>query len=306
MRVSVAAALIAALLTSAGIAEGTSPPVSKQLEQRALAVLRDALANGKEWVKVHAAESLVWTGHPEGVYKTFLRERDSAEPPYRIGVWRVLAQSAPSEAERQLYRDRILKAFLDSNGPDRLHAVETLAKLGCAVRPEELLRVANEETGSLQAYARWVLANSGAAEDETAFVALLDAEDKQVCGCVAYGLRFFDKLRPASRAKLRDVVTKTLPSSVEPASIYLLGAWFVHGPARERPKVKPLLVEYAERGTKGEKREACAAFGRVRDPADVPLLTRLLDDAEMDVRAGAAETLLRITRGQRRLPKGAC
>lgn len=251
-------------------------------EDESLAVLRDALANGTEWVKVHAAESLIWTGHPEGVRGVFLKELDGAQPPYRIGVWRVLAQGAEGEA----YLDKIRGAFLDVDGPDRLHAVETLAKLGCAERPVELQRVAREEVGSFQVYARWALANSGTAKDEAALAGLLDSDDAGVRGCVAYALRFFERLRPESYAKLKGC---TLNAS----NVYLLSALYVHAPEDEKAAAKAGLAAYAETGNAGEKREVCAALGKLPDPADVPLLTRLLHDEEMDVRSAAAEALLR-------------
>lgn len=286
--------LAAALSLSVAWAEAPGPAVTQELHDRALAVLHEALDTSQEWAKVHAAESLVWTGHPEGVYETFLKEVDGALPPYRIGVARVLAQAAPTADERQRHQDRILDAFLDSSGPDRLHAVETLAKLGYAGRPDELVRVARDETGSFQAYARWALANSGAPEDEAAFVALLDAPDADVRGCVAYGLRFFKTLRPASFAKLTAVVGAALLDSKVRVDVHLLSAAYVHAPAEDRSKLRTFLEEYADNGTPGAKREVYAALGRVGDPADLPSLVHGLDDADLDARAGAAEAILRI------------
>lgn len=274
------------------VAENEPPMVPKKLENRALDVLRDALANGREWVKVHAAESLVWTGHPERVHETFLKELDGAGPKYRIGVWRVLAQAAAKDDERRMYLAKIVDAFLDEDGPDRLHAVETLGKLGYTGRPKELVRVAREETGSFQAYARWVLANSGAEADEAALAALLESEEAGVRGCAAYAFRFFERLRPPSCAKLQAAAERVPRDSGE--RVYLLSAYCVHAPEDARPRAKTELASYAENGGNGEKREACCAFGRVPSLEDVPLLRRLLEDEEMDVRAGAAEALLRI------------
>jgi HEAT repeat protein len=279
-------------LLAATAAAGESPVISPQLHERAVAVLRDATARGQEWVKVHAAESLLWTGHPENVYETFLQERDGAAPKYRIGVWRVLAQAAPSEEERRSYRGRILEAFLDLNGPDRGHAAETLGKLGYAGHEPEFARVGEQETGSFQACARWVVANSGGEKDEASLAALLDSENADARGCAAYAFRFFRRIRPATYTKLRDAAEREPKDS--PWRVNLLSTVYVHADEDVRPAIKNSLATYAETGTKEDKREVCAALGRHPDPADVALLTRLLADPELDVRAAAAEGLLRI------------
>ena len=59
-------------------------------------------------------------------------EKIPADAPlgFRIGVWRVLAACAKDDAERGGYVDRIRDVALDPAAPDRLHAIESLAKLG--------------------------------------------------------------------------------------------------------------------------------------------------------------------------------
>src|SRR5690606_16176715 len=50
-------------------------------------------------------------------------------PKYRIGIWRVLVQAASSEQERRKWKNKIAEVYVDTTSPDRLHAIETLAKL---------------------------------------------------------------------------------------------------------------------------------------------------------------------------------
>ena len=52
--------------------------ISPALHARCLSVLREALADGKEFVKVHAAESLIWTGNAGNVREVFLNEPTTA------------------------------------------------------------------------------------------------------------------------------------------------------------------------------------------------------------------------------------
>lgn len=50
-------------------------------------------------------------------------------PKYRIGIWRVFAQAARDEKCSQYWTDKIILAYNDPKEEDRLHAIETLAKL---------------------------------------------------------------------------------------------------------------------------------------------------------------------------------
>ncbi len=267
--------------------------VCPELHDRCLSELHDALDKGEEFVKVHAAESLLWTGHTDTVREVFLKEPQDV-PKYRIGVWRVLAQAALNATDRREYENRILAALLDPNGPDRLHAAETLGKLGVASRDPEILRLAKEETGPFQAMVRWVMANSGNEEDEAALVELLASTDAYTRGCTAYALRFFKTIRPVTREKL------AAASEKEPLDsnwrTHLLSARYLHASAEERPALREGLLQYLKTGDTGQKREACAALGRVPNPEDIPALAKVLDDADLDARAGAAEAILLVER----------
>lgn len=71
----------------------TVPPSIQ--EKKALIELNSTLEHKQKWIKIHAAEYLIWTGHPETVLKEFLKEEKvhSIDPQYRIGIWRVLVQA---------------------------------------------------------------------------------------------------------------------------------------------------------------------------------------------------------------------
>jgi len=286
-------AVLVALALGAGAQTGPGVPWAS-LRERAVQVLRTALAEEQEWVRVHAAEALLKHGYPEGVEDIFAPQVDTAPPKHRIGVWRVLARAQTTGEARETYVARIRAAFLDTNGPDRLHAVETLAKLGDTARPDELVRVAGEAQGSLQAYARWAVANSGDAKDEAAFVALLDSEDSAVRGGVAYGLRHLDRIQSTTLTKI-EAALETEPADSS-ARVHMVSALYVQAPQEQKETAKLELMRYAVEGGKGEKYEAAAALGCVGDEADMPLLLELLADAEADVRISAADALLSIER----------
>ncbi len=106
------------------------------ITQQALTDLRELLYTQEEWIKVHVAEFLLWEGQcVDEVRREFLEEnrRYGHIAKYRIGIWRVLAQATSAGKERSEWVNRIVKAYEETEGPDRLHAVETLAKLKHAV-----------------------------------------------------------------------------------------------------------------------------------------------------------------------------
>jgi HEAT repeat protein len=264
---------------------------SERLRERAVSVLRKNLLEQTQWVRVHAAEALLWHGYPQGVKEIFLPRVETTLPKHRIGVWRVLAQATEGK-QRQKYIDRIEKAFLDLDGPDRGHAVETLMKLGYKKRPAALMQMSKDKNDPLAPYASGALANSGRAADESNLADLLESPvtDHRLIG--AYSLRYLDKITPATLSELKTAALKEAEDS--PARVYLYCTWFIYAEPKDKLTAGRTLVEYAKAGDKGEKYEACNGLGRSDNPADVSVLISMLGDLEPDVNVSAAEALLRI------------
>lgn len=106
------------------------------MKPHALTDLKELLHTQAEWVKVHVAEFLIWENQDVDEVRTvFLQEEREfgKQPRYRIGIWRVLAQAAGTPEERKRWSDRIRAVYDDPACTDRLHAIETLAKLGMPV-----------------------------------------------------------------------------------------------------------------------------------------------------------------------------
>jgi len=124
LRLSLAIALVS---SSLGLA--TPCRAAPRLRAEAQQVLVESLEATGQWSSVHAAEYLISVGRSDLVVEAF-RVQDNVETPqYRIGVWRVLAQAEPSQLKRSEYVERIREVLLDEEAPDRLHALESLAKL---------------------------------------------------------------------------------------------------------------------------------------------------------------------------------
>jgi len=137
--------------------ETRSPSVQ---EKKALAQLNSVLEHRQKFIKVHAAEYLIWTGHSEAPLRDFLNEEKahSTEPKYRVVIWRVLVQAEKDPAHKKVWLNKIYKAYEDMNGPDRIHASETLAKLKQPVTdlfPEVTAKTLLSNDRNLQTYALW-------------------------------------------------------------------------------------------------------------------------------------------------------
>ncbi|MEX1039109.1 MAG: hypothetical protein WDZ51_00660 [Pirellulaceae bacterium] len=114
-----------------------------------------------EWSSVHAAEYLLMLDNAEPVLAAFRPQADEQTPEYRIGVWRVLAQAEPVHVMRQRYIEKIRAVLLREDSLDRLHAMESLAKLQAAITSEEertlVVAAAKQEHNPGQAFALWRL-----------------------------------------------------------------------------------------------------------------------------------------------------
>lgn len=127
------------LMGSAGtsLAEDTAD----EFEQTCVSVLVESLSARGEWTSVHAAEYLIRLEQSQKTLVAFRSQADTAEPPFRIGVWRVLAQAETSPETRTAYVERIRSVLLSKDATDRLHALETLAKLAAPIQSERELDI---------------------------------------------------------------------------------------------------------------------------------------------------------------------
>ncbi len=264
-----------------------------KLRKRAVTTLRKSLRDGKEFVKVHAAEELIWAGYPQKVKELYLTELEKDPgPSSRVGVWRVLAFAADNESKRQEYIDKLVKVFLNPDSPDRGSAGETLGKLGYSEHRKEVIDMAADSAGdkqNLRWAARWIMANSTKPKDEKYLAELLDDKNAQTRRITAYSLRWQKKLQPETLDKL-----KKLADEEKENPVYFLSASCKHLPNSELAYIKKKLLWYAENGDVAQKCEACAGLCYVGGLEDIELLEKLMADESLDVRSNAAYAILEI------------
>jgi hypothetical protein len=280
------------------------------LKKQAVQTLREVMKTQAEWVKVHAAEFLIWSGNADGVKEEFLKEEKlfGEKSQYRIGIARVLAQTAKTKAEKQVYTDKILRAFLDVNGSDRIHAVETLGKLKISPIKEnaEVTQDAlKSTTESLALYTHWSVAFTSPdsfKQTKTEMLELLKAgkSSPAAAGTAAYILRNLGGLTKVEWKVLADATL----ASKEP-NVYLYSAAWVTVPkevsnSTEVKKIRERLLQFRNSKSKGDRMELCMALSIKGTKVDLPLLTALLngedplptDSETADVKAAAAYAIL--------------
>lgn len=289
--------------------------VSDSLRAEALQELRDNLETQSRWEKVHAAEYLLWLGYPQGVQQTFEEERQNFErvSPYRIGIWRVLAQAAPTDDEKNIWVDNIIQAFLDRHGADRIHAAETLAKLNLSPFDTDtsVAREAMQDEGTLlSTYTSWAslyTTKDSIQNNRNNFFQLIHHDNVRVRRLAAYAWRQMGSL---ASQKWHQLAEKALsePDTTE-AKIYLLSAAVVTAPqnvtqSQAYQRTKAALYQTNDSLSEADRIEMITALAEVGTPADLPLLVDLLHpehsvrESKADIRSAAAYAILRINARQ--------
>ena len=249
-----------------------------------LEVLENAMQTRGQFTSVHAAEDLLQLGRVEEVRRAFTPQADDSQPPYRIGVWRVLARCAPDDTAREQYLKRIRAVMLDPSAPDTVHAMEALAKLNAPMHDSaERNRVEQVAFGASDAapFAAWRLVQSHDPRAMSRLIELLQSRSDVARARAADALRRLDSSAPEVRhalaAALKDEPSDSL---AHPMLVAAMGGAGVRDMLNDSSANARALaaMELAERG----------------NSQDAHTLEKLLNDSDRDVRIAAAFALLRI------------
>ena len=291
---------------------------SDPLAEKAMDELRDVLHKQSLFIKVHAAEYLIWLGHTEEVKKVYLSENElyHTQTPYRIGIWRVLAQTEKKPEDKMQWINKVFDVYGDINAPDRLHATETLAKLQqspLARYPEITQKTLAAENRNLQTYARWADSYSSDTtmkKNRTEFLRLAIEDSNQVVRKIsAYILRKIVGLNEEEWLVLANKALAEQDTSGMRHS--LLNTAFVTLPAgsEQHDLFQDIHREMLKNSTgfsMGERIELALSLADKGEADDLPVLISMFNNEnskdiyepgskeEADVRATAAYAILKI------------
>src|SRR5690606_1673580 len=127
--------------------------------QKEIEKLKLAASSDNFWVKVHAYEFLLKLGYNDWIdsnFNTFLLNHENI-PKERIGVWRIGAQIVGLNTNENRFVDKIKSVYTDTSSTDRLHAAESLAKLGYSLTsiPKELVLADLKQSSPIWGFVLW-------------------------------------------------------------------------------------------------------------------------------------------------------
>lgn len=238
------------------LVNASAPTLTADQRSTFLQILIDTATDDHSWVGVHAAEDLITLGRLEDARKAYLPQIESTQPQYRIGVWRVLARSAPTPELREQYITRIRNVLLDPAATDHTHAIETLGKLAAPITSPEERKIVESLTTDLPSapYAYW---------------------------------RLLQNNDPSALAKLKEL-TKSDDATARGRAHFVLARLPGAAPAT-RPASGAL-----SNANHSARHSAAMALADVGAPSDIPSLLPLIKDEDADVRVAAAFAMLSI------------
>jgi HEAT repeat protein len=291
-------------------------------ENKALAELNSILHHSQKFVKVHAAEYLIWTGHSDAALKEFLEEEKiySNEPKYRVVIWRVLVQAEKDPARKKIWLDKIYNAYQDMQGPDRTHATETLAKLKQPVTslfPEATAKTLIASDRNLQTYALWA-SSFGANKqlidknrEKFLDMALTDT-DTIIRKISAFVLRQSKGLNLQQWGRLSTAALSA--NKTDGIYVTFLATALVTAPTgadnNKLSQINDLLLKDVKHYTAGQRIELAQTFAEKGDETHLKVLNSFLKDKDssgiydpssdegQDLRAAAAYAILKINSRQ--------
>jgi sialidase-1 len=266
------------------------------LATRARSTLHDVFAQDETWIKIHAAEALLVAGEALPMRERFLKMAQNADAlPYRVGVWRVLANTSPTKAERAACVAQVERIFLNPASPDVSQALETLGKLRVRVDGPVLERVRQTLTGPsepMRVLALWVLALRDDPAGLAGLGSLLSSPNDRMRAISAYAFRWL-KTTDAKSLALLAKAADAEPAGTDTKAYLLSAAFALNADPARRSAWQSGLHEVLAKGSMDARWEASNGLLAHATAANLPHYLPLLDEAaQADSRVGAAMTIL--------------
>ncbi len=261
-------------------------------------------SNGK-WLNSESSSKfmppkLFCHGIRDSVKKQFEPELASATVPYSIGVHRVLAQVAVDAEAGNRHIDAIRSVAFDETSEFRVHAIESLAKLG-EYRDEDrpaIERIVADVDDGTAAFAKWLVALSKEANDQDRLAQSLRSADPLARLRTAYAITRTAEVSDSTKTLLAETLESEPLDSI--ARVYLIVAVLRPGPSDVAGKMLDELQKHLQSDKVNEVFHAGMMIGHFGDVSMVPALKANLNAAEPDAKIGAADGMLRLLRREGR------
>lgn len=294
--------LILAVRTPMTLAE--VPVASTQVALDPVDVLRNVMQHEERFVKVHAAEALIELRATDGVKDIFIaQEHEHHETQmYRLGVWRVLARLSAGTPEQEQWVDRLRTIALGEPSPERIAAIESLAKIKYSLKPQErpvIEKIADSNEEGIALFSMWLLSQAaGSANPQDRVARYLDSKDPITRLRAIYILRFLPDLTAENRAKIRTTARAepkgTLTFAYATSSSFIVAR--MYGDREEASRMRDALHGILQSGQPGEKQEACRALGEQGTRGDIDAMRALLEDPAAAARVGAGLAIAKLSK----------
>lgn len=267
------------------------------LEQTQLVILlKHEMTSNVNWVGIHAGDALIEHGEFEAV-ENFLQQ--GAKYP-RVGQLRLAIGAETDLKKRDKKIQELVQIAKDPASPDRLNAIESLAKLSVNLDEhlEPFEKWLSEAEDQASPYLHWALSHTAQLERRHKHLAalsrLLTHAEPLARMRAAYALARIQSIGASEIKQLELQAEKESPDSM--ARVYLISAAFLHADPHGQSILqwRKRLRDYVVKGRVNEQFEASAALAKRSDDQDRELLKQLLTSQDADARIGAANALMHL------------
>jgi sialidase-1 len=261
----------------------TEHPLTAAERERCLLILRAGLASDEFWPAMHAAEALTLAGQgPDVVAALKDRLPKESHDQRRCGLARELVRAGDRSSLA------VLPQLLNQEGSiGRVHAAESLYKLGLASDdPGLTAAMVQSENVPFRLMAAAALARSGSRPAMDLLRQTLQSDDRLARNTACFALA-----RLGDASDLPALRTRFAAETDPLARANLINALACLGDPQGR---KDLAISLASADA-GIRATAAEHVGHARAVEHRPRLIELLDDAGLDVRIRAAQSLIALS-----------
>jgi len=224
-------------------------------------------------------------------------------------MWRILAQASIDQKESDSWKKKILAAFEDLSGSDRLHAIETLAKLKYPVHISEgwLENLSQSEIDSFTMYCLWNAAYHAQVGEEYVkrkYISVLKScEESNLLYLIGFVMRRFSSLEPSEWDVIYDKMKNVLDDNPLLACL-LTTLWITIPPSKEYMVEEIRVALLSLKHEKENLFQIFTALGECGEKLDWEILTELYklvnnrNDSkyDADLHATAAYAVLKLSK----------